>query len=89
MERRLVHYSGHVQGVGFRYTTRSIARRYEVTGYVRNLGDGQVELVVEGSTSVLSTILEDLRSQMSDFIRRVHIEEGPATGEFAGFRIER
>jgi acylphosphatase len=46
MQRREVHYSGHVQGVGFRYTTRSIARGYEVTGFVQNLEDGRVSRVV-------------------------------------------
>ena len=53
LQRRQVLYSGHVQGVGFRYTTRSAARNYEVTGYVRNLPDGNVEVVAEGSADQL------------------------------------
>jgi acylphosphatase len=47
-QRRLI-YSGRVQGVGFRYTAARIARRHPVTGYVRNLSDGTVELVVDGT----------------------------------------
>ena len=47
-ERRVVHYSGRVQGVGFRYTVRTLATRFAVTGFVRNLADGRVQLVVEG-----------------------------------------
>ena len=48
-EQREVYYSGRVQGVGFRYTVRSLASRMAVTGFVKNLPDGRVHLVVEGS----------------------------------------
>src|SRR5439155_885059 len=41
-----VHYSGRVQGVGFRYTAQGLAADYAVAGYVRNLANGDVELVV-------------------------------------------
>ena len=47
-QRRETHYSGQVQGVGFRFQTLRIARAYEVAGFVRNLPDGRVELVAEG-----------------------------------------
>ena len=47
VRRRLI-YQGRVQGVGFRYTVASIARRFPVTGYVKNLPDGNVELAVDG-----------------------------------------
>ncbi len=43
-----IFYSGHVQGVGFRYTAKSVATGYEIAGVVRNLPDGRVELVAEG-----------------------------------------
>ena len=46
--RATVQYSGDVQGVGFRYTAVTIARGYNVSGYVQNLSDGRVRLVVEG-----------------------------------------
>ena len=48
VEQREIHYSGRVQGVGFRYTVRSLASRTAVTGFVKNLPDGRVQLVVEG-----------------------------------------
>ena len=50
MGRQQLHilYEGRVQGVGFRYTTKSVANGFEVTGTVRNLTDGRVELVAEG-----------------------------------------
>ena len=46
-----VFYSGHVQGVGFRYTVKTVAWGFEVTGTVRNLQDGRVELIAEGAMS--------------------------------------
>ena len=47
-EQREVYYSGRVHGVGFRYTVRSLASRLAVSGFVKNLPDGRVHLVVEG-----------------------------------------
>ncbi len=69
LQRRQVLYSGHVQGVGFRYTTRSIARDYEVTGYVRNLADGSVEVVAEGPVDQLDGFLEEVSDRLSGHIR--------------------
>jgi acylphosphatase len=86
-ERRTVLYSGHVQGIGFRYTTHGIARRYNVTGYVRNLPDGRVELVAEGDRDELSAFLDDVRERMRNQIRDEKIDRGPANGEFASFEI--
>ena len=48
---RHILFRGHVQGVGFRYTARQLASRYDVTGFVRNLTDGRVELLVDGAAS--------------------------------------
>ena len=57
-----VFFSGHVQGVGFRYTTKSVAMGFEITGIVRNLGDGRVQLVAEGERAEL----EAFRAATSD-----------------------
>ncbi len=85
--RRTVHFAGTVQGVGFRYTTERIARRFAVTGYVRNLPDGRVELVVEGRPEELDRLLATLEETMAGCIRDRRVKDGPATGEFGGFRI--
>lgn len=85
--RSTVYYTGHVQGVGFRYTTHSIARNHEVTGYVRNLPDGRVELVVEGDRHETDTFLEAIRDRLGNHIRDERRDIGPATGEFATFEI--
>jgi acylphosphatase len=68
-----VLYQGHVQGVGFRYTTHGLARRFAVAGYVRNLPDGRVEVVVEGADQEVSRFLQALARQMAEYIE--HREE--------------
>jgi acylphosphatase len=86
-QRRSVYYSGHVQGVGFRYTARAIAFSFDVTGFIRNLADGRVELVAEGKPSELDEFLIQLRDHMSGHIRDIKIDTQPATGEFMGFEV--
>ena len=85
--RRTVLFTGHVQGVGFRYTTCRIADRHTVTGYVRNLPDGRVEAVIEGTTSDVDRFVRDVSDEMASFIRKAGSQDSPATGEFNGFRI--
>jgi acylphosphatase len=85
--RVTVRYSGHVQGVGFRYTTNSIAHSYDVTGYVRNLSDGRVELVAEGDPRAIDTFLSDVSERLGDHIRDERRDTSPATGEYAAFEI--
>ncbi len=87
IQRREVHYSGRVQGVGFRFTTHRIARNYDVTGFVKNLADGRVHLVVEGATDELDRFLDDLTRKMSGYIQNVSVDAEPATGQFGDFRI--
>ena len=87
MERRTYYFGGHVQGVGFRYTAQHLARNHPVSGYVRNLPDGRVELVAEGEAKDLDAMLEALKRQMEGFIRKLDVSTGQATGQFAGFDI--
>jgi len=87
MERREVYYSGRVQGVGFRYTVRSLAARYDVTGFVRNLGDGRVELVAEGPPTEVTGLLDAVRREMGRYILDEEYATARATGEFGGFAI--
>jgi len=85
-----VFYSGRVQGVGFRYTVKSITTGFEVTGTVRNLDDGRVELVAEGEREELVAFRQGLRdSGLGRLIQREEEIFGPATGEFRGFEIVR
>jgi acylphosphatase len=86
--RRRVHYSGRVQGVGFRYTCQALARGFEVAGYVRNLPDGRVELVAEGEPTELDNFLGAIRLEMSPYIKDVREEpESPDRDPLVGFSI--
>jgi len=89
MPRITVFYSGRVQGVGFRYTTHQIARNLAVTGFVRNLSDGRVELVAEGASDEIDRLLAEIDSAMSANISAVERDESVATGEFTNFAIRR
>ncbi len=81
-------YSGRVQGVGFRYTVRTVATGFEVTGIVRNLQDGRVELVAEGSKEELDAFLAGIReSEVGGFIRQDEASWAETKIEFRGFAI--
>jgi acylphosphatase len=83
-----VVYLGHVQGVGFRYTVRTVAAGFEVTGTVRNRTDGAVELVAEGSQAELDAFRQAIReSGMEHFIRKEDALWAEAKNEFRGFQI--
>ena len=85
-----VFYSGRVQGVGFRYTVKSITPGFEVTGTVRNLDDGRVEVVAEGEHEELEAFRQAIReSGLGRLIQREEEILGPANGGFRGFEIVR
>ena len=86
-QRKTVFYTGRVQGIGFRYTARAIAGRFDVCGFVRNLPDGRVELVAEGEPHQLAVFLDEVRERMGVQIRDEKVDTQPATGEFAEFEI--
>jgi acylphosphatase len=84
---REVWYSGHVQGVGFRYTAWTIARGFAVTGFVENLADGRVHLVAEGPADQVDAFLSTLARRMSGQVRDMRGDQRPATGEYREFEI--
>ena len=86
-KRCLVHYSGRVQGVGFRFTAKSAADSLAISGHVRNLADGRVELLAEGTAKELNALLWTIRSETAGHIEDEHSESLPATGEFTEFNI--
>ena len=81
-------FSGRVQGVGFRYTTQNLAIRYNVGGYVRNLPDGRVELVVEGPDEEVDDFIGSINDKMGGFIKAMNQSVDPATGEYCQFSIK-
>lgn len=83
-----IFYTGRVQGVGFRYTAKRTALEFEITGVVRNLPDGRVELLAEGDRAELEAYAEAVRdSGLAGFIRKEDRAWGAATNEFRGFEI--
>lgn len=82
MVRHTVHFSGRVQGVGFRYTASDVARRYDVAGYVQNLADGRVRLVAEGEAGEVERFIDAVNDALSRYIRERTVEQAAATGEF-------
>lgn len=89
-ERMTVLYSGTVQGVGFRYTVRTVATGFEVSGTVRNLPDGRVELIAEGERAELNAFREAVRNEgLGGLIRQETQTWSQATGGFRGFEIVR
>ena len=85
--RKTCYFSGHVQGVGFRYTVKNIALRHDVRGYVRNLPDGRVELVMEGPDTEMDELVNEVCDRMSGYVKKVDANLFPATNEFSQFCI--
>ncbi len=89
-KRMHIFYSGNVQGVGFRYTVKSVATGFEVTGTVGNLPDGRVELVAEGASDELKAFRQAIRDEgLEHFIRQEDVTWSEARDEFRGFEIVR
>ncbi len=82
----IVH--GYVQGVGFRWHARDIARRLGLRGYVRNRLDRTVEVVAEGPERALNDLLRHLRAGPSAAsVDHVDVTWGPPSGTFSGFEV--
>lgn len=94
MIRETIHYSGRVQGVGFRHTTATLARGHAVAGYVQNLSDGRVKLVAEGEAEAVQGFVDAVQEAMGGNIADVASTRSVGTGEFgspgepAAFRVK-
>jgi acylphosphatase len=88
LERAKVYFAGRVQGVGFRYTCRQIAKGFSLTGAVKNLDDGRVELIAEGEREEIEDFLDALQeSHLKSFIRHQSLEWTTAQKDMNGFNI--
>ena len=86
--RQIVHFDGNVQGVGFRYTTCQIGKKFNVSGYVKNLLDGRVKIVAEGWPDEVDRFVAAVEEPLSEYIEYTNSTDTTATGEFASFGIE-
>ncbi len=88
MKRQVhVYYTGRVQGVGFRFTARDLAEDLQVSGWVKNLRDGRVELMAEAKEDTLQDLLSKIYQYFSSYIQDVDINWQEARNEFNDFQI--
>ena len=80
-------FTGYVQGVGFRFTTIRIANHHDLTGFVRNLPDGNVEMLVQGQLEDIDNCIKDLQDSFASYIRETQIEDVPPNPKYSGFNI--
>ncbi len=86
-KRAHIHYTGHVQGVGFRFTAEYIARELFLTGWVKNLTDGRVEVVCEGEEMTIKKFLKQLSDRMKRYTKYKDVDWQDYKGEFQDFGI--
>ena len=85
----LCHVAGRVQGVFFRAYTQEEARRREITGWVRNLSDGRVEVVCEGEEKDVHAMIEWCRGGPPHArVDAVAVEKEQYSGEFSDFKVK-
>jgi acylphosphatase len=87
MAAKHVIFIGRVQGVGFRYTAYRIAHRHQLTGFVRNLPDGTVEMLAQGPAGDIDSCIRDIEEYFGDYLRETRIEEIPPNSTHTDFKI--
>jgi acylphosphatase len=83
-----VFFSGHVQGVGFRYSVLQVAKEFEVAGFVSNLADGRVQLEAEGREADVSAFIAAVQEKMHGYIRKAERSSRKRPAQFSGFTIK-
>lgn len=82
-----VFFSGRVQGVGFRYAVRQVAKEFDVTGFVQNLPDGRVLVEVESAAGEATHFVEAIQARMHGYVRQVERSTARRVPQFADFCI--
>ncbi len=89
MKRFEILFTGHVQGVGFRYAAKQLSRSFDVVGTVQNLSNGQVKMVVEGAEGEVERFVESICESTPGYISKMDRRITDPIGGFAGFEIVR
>jgi len=84
---RHVVFSGEVQGVGFRFTALNVATRCCLAGYVRNLANGMVEMLAQGSAEDIDDCIRDIQKSFADYIRETQVKDIPFDSKYKDFKI--
>ena len=87
MTAKHVIFIGRVQGVGFRFTAHRMAQRHQLTGFVRNLPDGTVEMLAQGPAQYIDDCINDIQEYFGDYVRETRIQEIPTDPKYKDFRI--
>ncbi|MFC1634452.1 acylphosphatase [Planctomycetota bacterium] len=87
MIARRIIFIGRVQGVGFRFTAHRIANRHQLTGFVRNLSNGTVEMFAQGTADDIDDCIQDIKEYYPGYIREMNVEEIPPDPRHTDFRI--
>ena len=82
-----VIFQGQVQGVGFRYTAKQTARQYKITGFVRNLPDGTVEMFLQGATQDIENCMQDIQESFTGYLRDTRTEPVSYDPRYTDFRV--
>jgi len=80
-------FTGRVQGVGFRFTARRASGRRQLTGYVRNLPNGTVEMLAQGRSEDIDDCIQDLKEYFAGYLKETRIEEIPPDPRYIDFQI--
>jgi acylphosphatase len=87
MTAKRLTYTGRVQGVGFRFTARRAATRRQLAGYVRNMPDGSVDMLVQGRPEDVDDCIQDIQEYFAGYIEDTQIEDVPADSKYTDFQI--
>ncbi len=80
-------FIGRVQGVGFRFTARRAASRRQLTGFVRNVPDGTVEMLAQGRSEDVDDCIQDIKEYFAGYLKETRIEEIPPDPRYDDFKI--
>ncbi|MEO6246555.1 MAG: acylphosphatase [Opitutaceae bacterium] len=83
-----VFFTGHVQGVGFRYSVLQAAKEFEVSGAVSNLLDGRVLLEAEGGAAEVAAFVAAVEEKLHGYVRKVERRGARRAAQFSGFVIK-